>query len=161
MLLELEERLDARPAWARRLEARWRARLEHDERARRRALAGAIAIWQFGELILPRHQVTAVRAVLLAMIVFDSIATWVWVHLGIAIEGNPIIASLMQVFGDGIGLAIRTAWSVGLVFLLTWLAERRAVARPALAFLVVALGMVTLLHSTALGWMWATQILEG
>jgi hypothetical protein len=155
MLVDLERRLDARPAWAHRLETRARARWATDARSRRRALTAAVVAWQVGDFVLPRRLVAGIRTVLLAMIVFDSVATWVWVNVGIATEGNPLVASLMDRFGDGVGLALRTGWSVGLVLALAWLAERRASARPALAFLVLVLGAVTLVHALAVGWLWS------
>jgi hypothetical protein len=161
MLVELERRLDARPAWAHRLEARARARWAADPVARRRALTTAAVVWQLGDLVMPRRLVPGIRTVLLAMIVFDSIATWVWVNVGIATEGNPLVASLMDRFGDGIGLALRTVWSVALVLALAWLAERRAMARPALAFLVLVLGSVTLIHALAVGWLWSRLLALG
>jgi hypothetical protein len=152
--IDLDQVLDARPAWAERAWQRGRRAIAADPGRRRRWLAAAVALWVLGESIVSRRQVVPVRRLLIAMIVFDSAATYVWVTSGIAVEGNPLVAALMDLYGDAIGLALRTLWSVALVVALAWLAERRAGVRPALVLPLVALGAVTLLHVTVLARAW-------
>jgi hypothetical protein len=155
----VEERLllllDVKPAWARRAESRVRERIERDPTVRRRWLAAAVAGWLLAQAVLRRDQVRAVRAMLLAMVVLDSVGTYVWVATGLAREGNPIVAMAMAVYGDAFGLFLRTVWSVALVLVLSWLAERHVLARMSLPLVVVPLGAVTLIHAAALGWVWS------
>ncbi|MCC5949207.1 MAG: hypothetical protein JJT89_12195 [Nitriliruptoraceae bacterium] len=158
MSIDLDQVLDARPAWANRLRIRVYAWIQRDPRTRRRALAFATVAWQAGEWVAPQRQVAPIRAVLLAMVLLDSIATYVWVTTGLAVEGNPLVASVMDVFGDGVGLTLRTLWSAALVLALTWLAERRAMVRPALIPVLFGLGAVTLLHIGALSWVWTSLL---
>lgn len=152
-------RLDAEPAWVRRAGVRLRDHLASDRAARRRWVAIVVVVWQLVETAVSREQVRPVRTLLLTMVVLDSVATYVWVSTGLAIEGNPIVAAAMEVYGDALGLVLRTVWSVTLVLALTWLAERYAVARVSLVFVVVPLGAVTLLHAMALGWVWTSLLL--
>jgi hypothetical protein len=149
--LDVDQVLDARPAWVERAWQRQRRLVAGDPRRRRRWLAVAVAVWVLGETIAPRRQVAPVRRLLITMIVFDSAATYVWVSTGIAVEGNPIVATLMDLYGDALGLLLRTLWSIALVAALAWLAERRAAVRPALVLPLLALGAVTLLHVTRAG----------
>src|SRR6056297_716437 len=124
--------LGTRPTWAHRAEHRLRDRLAGDRAARRRWLAAVIVVWQAVEAAVSREQVRPVRTLLLTMVVLDSVATYVWVSTGLAVEGNPIVAAAMDVYGDALGLVLRTVWSVALVLALTWLAERYAGARVSL-----------------------------
>jgi len=156
--LDLNRVLDARPAWANRMRQQLYARIAGDATLRRRALALTIAVWQLGEWIAPREQVGPIRRVLLAMVVLDSVATYVWVSTGIAIEGNPLVAGAMDMIGDGPALALRAVWSGALVVALSWLAERRAAVRPALALILLALGAVTLIHAFALAYVWSNLL---
>ena len=158
MPIDLDQVLDARPAWAERVWQRERRAIAADPQRRRRWLAAAVAVWALGESIVSRQQVAPLRRLLIAMIVFDSVATFVWVTVGIAVEGNPLIATLMDLYGDALGLALRTLWSIALVGALAWLAERRAGVRPALVLPLVALGAVTLLHVTLLARAWFTLL---
>lgn len=156
-LLSLD--LDARPAWARRMEERVRVRAAADRAVRRRWIALVVVVWQAAEAILTREQVRPVRHLLLTMVVLDSVATYVWVTTGLAVEANPIVAAAMAIYGDALGLLLRTAWSAGLVLALTWLAERHVVARVSLVAVLVPLGGVTLIHAAALGWVWTALLL--
>jgi hypothetical protein len=117
------------------------------------------AVVPWAERVLPRSRVPQVRLLLVALVVFDSVATYVWVRTGIAVEGNPLVASVMEAYGDGTGLLLRTLWSVALVLVLTWLADRHVIARMALVLVVAALGAVALIHAAALGWVWSTLLL--
>lgn len=108
--------------------------------------------WQANEAILPSDRITPVRNLVLVMVVFDSVATWSWVTIGVAAEGNPLVATAMELFGNGPGLVLRTVWTVALVVVLAWLAQRRAVVRPVLALIVAVFGAVTLIHADILAW---------
>lgn len=153
--LDIDRVLDARPAWANRFRQRLYARIDGDARLRRRALALTIVVWQLGEWATPGRQVAPIRRVLLAMVVLDSAATYVWVRTGIAVEGNPLVAGAMDALGDGPALTLRAAWSAALVVALTWLAERRSAVRPTLVLVLLVLGAVTLVHAYALGYVWS------
>jgi hypothetical protein len=156
--IDIDQVLDARPAWVNRWRQRLYARIAGDTRLRRRALAITIAVWQLGEWAAPRRQVAPIRRVLLAMVVLDSVATYVWVRTGIAIEGNPLVAGAMDALGDGPALTLRAAWSGALVVALSWLAERRASVRPALVLILAVLGVVTLIHVFALTYVWSSLL---
>ena len=75
----------------------------------------------------------------------DSVATWWWLHTGVAVEGNPWLAGVLGVVGPTVGLALRTVWVGALVLGLAVLAERTPLAR---AGLWVAVGA----GSLAVGW---------
>lgn len=154
MSLDVDRLLDARPAWADRTQQRLRAAIGADPGRRRRWLAAAVVLWVLGDAIAPRRQVAPVRRLLLVMVVLDSVATYVWVAGGIAMEANPVVAAALERYGIGPGLLLRTLWSVVLVLALTWLAERRASVRPALVIPLVALGAVTILHVGVLAQVW-------
>lgn len=154
MSLDVDRLLDARPAWVERARQRKRAAIAVDPVRRRRWLAVVVVAWLLGDAIAPRHQVAPVRRLLLAMIVLDSVATYIWVTSGIAMEANPVVALALDTYGVGAGLLLRTVWSVALVLALTWLAERRAWVRPVLVIPLVALGAVTILHINVLAQFW-------
>lgn len=152
MALDVDRLLEARPAWARREAQRVKQRLSADVRLRRIALAVALLAWWGNQVLLPQERIRPVRNLIVVMVVFDSVATWSWVTLGIAVEGNPLVAALMQALGNELGLAVRTVWSVALVVALAWLAAHRVVVRPALVFVAVVFGLVTLIHASTLVW---------
>lgn len=160
MEARLERLLDLKPAWAGRVEERARRRIAADRELRRRAVAAVVVGWQAAELVLPRERVSEVRLLLLAMVLLDSVATYVWVSTGLAVEGNPIVAAAMSLYGDALGLVLRTIWSAALVLALAWLAERRILPRMALVVVVVPLGGVTLLHAVALAFVWAALLVR-
>jgi hypothetical protein len=124
------------------------------------ALLDRIPVWRArGRLVEasegpPTSSVAGIRRLLLAMVVLDSVATYVWVSTGLAIEGNPLVAHVMDGLGDGPGLALRTIWSAGLVVALTALARRRRRVRFAVTFVAVILGLVSLVHLSALVAFW-------
>ena len=97
--------------------------------------------------LVPAERVVATGIWLAALAVLDSVATWVWLRTGTAREGNPLVDQLVAVAGAGPALALRAAWTVGLVALLTWLARRRREARGGLVVVAVALSVVTGLHA--------------
>jgi hypothetical protein len=152
--LDVDRLLDARPAWVERARQRWRAAIAADPARRRRWLTAVVIAWLLVDAIAPRHQIAPVRRLLLVMVVFDSVATYVWIAGGIAMEANPLVASALDTYGVGPGLLLRTVWSVALVLALTWLAERRASVRPALVIPLIALGAVTILHISVLAQVW-------
>ena len=158
MPIDLDQVLDARPTWAERIWQRERRAISADPRRRRRWLAAAVALWVVADSTVSRDQVAPIRRLLIAMIVFDSVATYVWVATGIAVEGNPLVAAVMDLYGDALGLALRTLWSIVLVVALAWLAERRAAVRPTLVFPLLALGAVSLLHVTVLVRVWVALL---
>jgi hypothetical protein len=49
------------------------------------------------------------------MVVADGAATWWWLHLGLAVEGNPLVGWLIDMHGLTVGLTIRTVVTVVLI----------------------------------------------
>lgn len=152
MAVDVDRLLDARPAWARRSARRLKVRVSADARLRRWVLAFALIAWRGNEAVLPHERIRPLRNLVVVMVVFDSVATWTWVTLGIAAEGNPLVARVMQALGNGPGLALRTLWSVALVLALAWLAARRAAVRPVLVLIAVIFALVSLIHADILVW---------
>lgn len=152
MGVDVDRLLDARPAWARRGAQRLKQRVSADARLRRVVLAVALLAWRANEALLPRDRIRPLRNLVVVMVVFDSVATWSWVTLGIAAEGNPLVARVMELLGNGPGLAVRTVWTVALVLALAWLAARRAAVRPVLVLIAVVFGLVSLIHADILVW---------
>jgi hypothetical protein len=157
--IDVDAVLDTRPAWVDRRRAAVRSQLERAPRLRRAALTVVVVARLALELTLPRRQVVPLTRLMVVMVVFDSVATWVWVHTGVAVEGNPLVADVMSLLGDGVGLTVRALWSAGLVTLLGWLALRRPSVRPAMVLVFVPLAAVTLVHVLALVLLWDRVLL--
>lgn len=150
--IDIDRVLDAKPAWARRAGQRAKQQFSAHPTLRRWVLAAGLILWQLNDAILPRHRVQTARNLVIALVVLDSVATFAWVTLGVAAEANPIVAAVMDRLGNGLGLLVRTVWSVLLVIALGWLAQRRATIRPLLAMIAVVFAGVTLLHAEILVW---------
>lgn len=117
---------------------------------------GTDVMRRLGGLVEDPRRMAGVRRLLLAMVVLDSAATYLWVSTGIAVEGNPLVAGLMATLGDGPALTVRALWSAALVVLLCAIARRRPTIRPAVTLVAGVLGAVTLLHLGLLVWSWST-----
>jgi hypothetical protein len=76
----------------------------------------------------------------------DAVATAVWVELGIAVEGNPWLAHLIDATGTVPAMAVRAVVGVVLLFSLALLATRSRLARAALPALTLVLGAVGIWH---------------
>ena len=83
----------------------------------------------------------AMVAVVLA--VADSLATWWWLHTGVAVEGNPWLAGVLGLAGPTLGLTLRTLWVGALIGALVVLAGRTPLARAGL-WVAVGGGVLTL-----------------
>lgn len=136
-------------AWDRRvlaLRARTASRLAGHPRTAR-VLTRLGADTQTGiDRLVPRDRVWPTGLLLCVLVVTDSVATWVWLRSGIAVEGNPFVDGLIRVSGAGFALTVRAVWSIALVLLLTWLATRRQEARFGLVVVAVPLTVVAGLH---------------
>ncbi len=152
MAVDVDRLAAARPAWTVRQAQRVKQRVSADPRLRRFVLAVALLAWWGNEALVPHDRIRPIRNLIVVMVVFDSVATWSWVTLGIAVEGNPLVARLMEAMGNELGLAVRTVWTVALVVALAWLASRRAVVRPALGLIALVFGLVSLIHANILVW---------
>jgi hypothetical protein len=149
------------PGWA----ARWDARmLEARRRLAVRApgvhrwlLATLTTAYLVTDAVLPRRRLRVVTVAMLAATVLDSIATYVWVSRQVALEGNPVVASVMGLLGDGPGLFVRTLLSASFVVALAWLARRHWEARAGLAVAAVALAGITVVHAYGL-WLTLTMV---
>ena len=76
----------------------------------------------------------------------DSAFTYLWLHLGIAYEGNPILRMLMDALGIGFTLTLRAAVGTALLVTLYALRERSPLAYPSTVLAVLALGAVNIWH---------------
>ena len=76
----------------------------------------------------------------------DSTLTYLWLQLGIAYEGNPVLRVLMDTHGVGFTLALRAAVGTALLVALYALREHSALARPATVLAVIVLGLVNIWH---------------
>ena len=101
--------------------------------------------------------VPAFARVAVVLTVFDALMTWVEVTIGVAREGNPLLAHLAALTGLGVMLALRTAFGVYWVAALTIAASRaplpafRTTARHGLVLVAVLLGALACYHSVGLG----------
>jgi hypothetical protein len=139
------------PTWA----ARWDARVLADrERLKRRAprsyrrlLTVSAVAYLLTDAVLPRRRIRPVAVAMILATVADSVATYVWITGGVALEGNPVVATVMGTFGEGGGLVLRAVASAGFVVALAWLARRHWEARAGLAVAAAALGAITVVHA--------------
>lgn len=83
-------------------------------------------------------------AVVLTLV--DAIATATWLELGIAAEGNPLLAALVDLAGAVPAMVVRTVVGVGLLVALAVLAPRSVLARRALPVVTCVLATVALWH---------------
>lgn len=137
-------------SWA----ARWDARVDEarerlrrrSPRAYRRLLAVSAVGYLLTDALLPPRRVRALALVLVAMTLLDSLATYVWVAREVAVEGNPVVDTVMGALGEGPALVLRTVVSMGFLVGLGWLARRHWEARTGMIVATVALTAVTLIH---------------
>lgn len=142
------------PAWA----ARWDARiLAGRERLAVRSprLHRGLVAWLLGsylviEALLPRRRVLPLATAMVAATLLDSYATYVWVSGRMAVEGNPLVDTVMSALGDGPALVLRAALSATFVVLLAWLARRHWEARGGMLVAATALAGVTAVHAYGL-----------
>ena len=96
--------------------------------------------------VLPRDRVVAVTLVVLGLTLFDAVATFLLVGLGLAAEANPLLAALIDDVGLGAAMGVRLAVGGVLTLVLAWLSTWRREARPVLAFVAMVLAAVVGLH---------------
>lgn len=139
-----------------RLERHRQRQLERLEQTRprwhRRTLALQRASRRFWEAVLPRERVLRVTAVVLALTVFDGVATIVLVGGGVAEEGNPLMADLIVRIGLAPAMGVRVVVGSVLTLVLAWLSTWRREVRPVLALVAVVLCLVAGLHVLGLVW---------
>ena len=90
-----------------------------------------------------RHYLASL-IVLLMMNLFDSIATAVWITLGVAVELNPLMDYLLDI-GPGIFMLTKNLLVVLCVFLL-WRLRHSVLARPLVLAASIAYLIVTIIH---------------
>jgi hypothetical protein len=89
---------------------------------------------------------TAVAWLVALLVVVDGTATWWWVTTGQAVEGNPVVAWLIDVFGAGVGLTVRTVVALGLLAVVAALAPRTRRVEPGLAVAACVYAAVVGVH---------------
>lgn len=75
----------------------------------------------------------------------DAVLTYVWLQTGLATEGNPWLAGLVESAGAGTAMGVRAVVGIALVAALSLLARRYAAAGRGLLLVTGVLGLV-------LGW---------
>ena len=117
----------------------------------------AVQAWtrRWWDAVLPRERILRVTVVVLVLTLFDALATWVLVGLGVAEEANPLLARLIEAVGLGTAMVARVVVGSVLTLVLAWLSTWRREARPVLALVAVLLAVVAALHVTGLVWTFA------
>jgi hypothetical protein len=82
-----------------------------------------------------------------ALTLLDAVATALWLELGVADEGNPLLARLADLLGAVPAMAIRAVVGVALLVGLAVLSSRSRLARVALPGVTVVLAGVALWHA--------------
>lgn len=82
----------------------------------------------------------------LVLVVFDSVATHVHLSLGYAVEGNALVAAMIERWGTEAGLALRTLQASMLVVGLSWLARRSRLAQQGLVGVTLVMLGVAVYH---------------
>ena len=106
--------------------------------------------------VVDRSRVRQVGVVAALLATIDSVATLLWLRLQVAEEANPLVDALIQQWGEGGGLALRTVYAVLLIGSLTWIAERRPTVRLRGALAVVSGAMAAIVGYHALAATWLT-----
>ena len=104
------------------------------------------------EAVLPRQRILPVTIAVLVLTLFDAVATWVLVGIGVAEEANPLLAGLIDELGLAVAMVLRVLVGGGLTVVLAWLATWRREARPVLVLVAVLLTAVAVLHVAGLVW---------
>lgn len=107
---------------------------------------------RFWDAVLPRERVLPVTVTVLALTVFDALATLVLVGSGAAEEANPLLAALIERIGLAPAMGVRILVGAGLTVVLAWLSTWRREVRPVLALVAVVLSLVAGLHVIGLVW---------
>lgn len=95
---------------------------------------------------MPRQRILPATVAVLALTVFDAVATMASVGGGVAQEANPLLAVLIEHLGLGATMALRVVVGGALTLLLGWLSTWRREFRPGLALVTVVLAAVAALH---------------
>jgi hypothetical protein len=90
--------------------------------------------------------VTHWLALAVALTLVDAGATTLWLELGAAEEGNPLLAALVDVLGAAPAMAVRAVVGVGLLVGLGLLSRRSRLARIALPLVTLILAAVAVWH---------------
>ena len=105
---------------------------------------------RFWEGALPRERVLPATLLVVVLAAFDALATLVLVGRGVAEEGNPLLARLIEEVGLVAAMGVRVVVGVLFTLALAWLSTWRREARPVLALVVVVLSLVAALHTVGL-----------
>jgi hypothetical protein len=82
-----------------------------------------------------------------ALTFLDAAATALWLELGVADEGNPMLAHLVEAVGAVPAMAVRTLVGVSLLVGLGLLSRRSQLARIALPGVTLLLALVAVWHA--------------
>lgn len=94
----------------------------------------------------PARWLPRLTALALLLVVFDSVATYTHLSSGYAVEGNALVAAMIDRWGADAGLALRTV-EVGLLVIgLSWLAHRSRLAQRGLVGVTLVMLGVAVYH---------------
>lgn len=135
------------PAWSRKLTERRLAWLERHPAVASAGGGFASMVWAVANRLMPTGRIAGVRNVTLTFAVADSLLTYFWLTMGLADEGNPVLASLFHLTGDGLGLTLRAGWAVALVLFLAHYAPLHRWPRLGLVVAYVVSTAVVVWHT--------------
>lgn len=98
------------------------------------------------DAVVPRERIGVLAGVAIGLTAFDAVATLVVVGTGLAVEANPVLASLIEELGLGPTMLGRLVVGGGLVWVLAWLSTWRHEVRPTLLLVAGVLGGVAAFH---------------
>ncbi len=121
----LAERRPAAHAWLGRNSARYRAAIDR---------------------LLPRRRILGLTVLVVVLTLFDAAATTLVVLTGLAVEANPLLASIVDTLGVVPAMLGRALVGVGLAWGLGWLASWRRGVRPVVPLVALVLSAVACVH---------------
>lgn len=98
------------------------------------------------DAVVPRERIGVLAGVSIGLTAFDALATLVVVGAGLAVEANPVLASLIEELGLGPTMFGRLVVGGSLVWVLAWLSTWRHEVRPTLLLVAGVLGAVAVWH---------------
>lgn len=113
----------------------------------RRVAAFASKLGAATDRIVPTERLAATRNLAMAGTATDSLATWLWLHLELTHEANPVVAYVLETTGTTTGLVLRTLWSVAAIWLLAEAGKTVRAGRHAMLVAVTVTSAVVMWHA--------------